>query len=117
SHTYTAPGTDNVQVTLSDDAPGTATATAHSTVNVSAGTLASQEVLTSATEHVALAGSTTVATFTDTNPTDLASGFTASINWGDGITTTGTVSGSNGVFSVASGHTYADEGSDPLSVS
>ena len=66
SHTYTAPGTDNVQVTLSDDAPGPATATANTTGTVSAGTLASQEVLTTATEHVALADSTTVVTFTDT---------------------------------------------------
>ena len=117
SHTYTAPGTDNVHVTLSDDAPGTATATANSTVNVSAGTLASQEVLTSATEHVALGDGTTVATFTDTNPTDLASGFTATIDWGDGLTTTGTVTGSNGSFSVDGGHTYLDEASAPVSVS
>ena len=117
SHTYTAPGTDNVQVTLSDDAPGTASATANSTVNVSAGTLASQEVLTSATEHVALADSTTVATFTDTNSTDQASGFTATIDWGDGATATGTVTGSNGSFSVDGGHTYTDEASAPVSVS
>ena len=117
SHTYTAPGTDNVHVTLSDDAPGTATATANSTVNVSAGTLASQEVLTSAMEHVALGNSTTVATFTDTNPTDQASGFTATIDWGDGITATGIVSGSNGSFSVDGGHTYTDEASAPVSVS
>ena len=117
SHTYTAPGTDNMHVTLTDDAPGTATATANSTVNVTGGTLASQEVLTSATEHVALPGSTTVATFTDSDTTDLASGFTASINWGDSTVTTGTVTGSNGSFSVAGGHTYTDEGSAPLSVS
>ena len=40
--------------------------------------------------------------------------FTATINWGDGTTTAGTVIGSNGSFTVAGGHTYADEGSDPL---
>ena len=43
--------------------------------------------------------------------------FTASINWGDGTpTTSGSVSGSNGNFTVSGGHTYADEGSFPLSV-
>ncbi|HZS81324.1 MAG TPA: hypothetical protein VFA50_00515, partial [Stellaceae bacterium] len=87
----------------------TATATATSTANVAAGALAAQMTLTSATEHVALAGTTTVATFTDTNPTDTASGFTASIDWGDGTVTSGVVSGSNGSFSVAGGHTFADE--------
>src|SRR5262249_31128001 len=88
SHTYgyNALGTHTVHVTLSDDAPGTATASLNSTVTVNAGTLSVTETLTSATEHVALAGSTTIATFTDTNPTDAAGGFTASINWGDGST-------------------------------
>jgi hypothetical protein len=40
----------------------------------------------------------------------------ATINWGDGTTTSGTVTGSNGAFTVAGGHTYADEGSFPLGV-
>jgi hypothetical protein len=57
-----------------------------------------------------------VATFTDNNTADTAAGFTASITWGDGTTSAGTVSGSNGSFSVTGGHTYADEGSFPLSV-
>ena len=34
THTYATPGQDSVTVTLSDDAPGTATATANSTANV-----------------------------------------------------------------------------------
>ncbi|HTZ28825.1 MAG TPA: hypothetical protein VMC83_32795, partial [Streptosporangiaceae bacterium] len=116
THTYTTAGQDTVTVTLSDDAPGTATAQATSTVTVSGGTLAATEVLTTATEHVALPGTTTIATFTDTDTVETAAGFTASINWGDGTITTGTVTGSNGSFAVSGGHTYADEGSDPLSV-
>src|SRR6202030_1123265 len=36
-HQYAHPGHDNVTVTLNDDAPGTASATAHSTANVSSG--------------------------------------------------------------------------------
>ncbi len=79
--------------------------------------LAGGVTLASATEGTALPSSTTVATFTDTNTGDTAGNFTASINWGDGSpTTTGTVSGANGSFSIAGGHTYADEGSDPLTV-
>ncbi len=40
----------------------------------------------------------TIATFSDTDPANGAGDFAASINWGDGTTTTGTVSGSNGSF-------------------
>jgi hypothetical protein len=75
------------------------------------GNLSGQVVLASATERTALAGSTTVLTFTDSNLSDLASGFTAIIDWGDGTPVTpGTIAGSNGSFSVLGGHTYADEG-------
>ena len=55
-----------------------------------------------------------VATFTDTNLSDTASAFTATIDWGDGTTTVGVVSGSNGAFTVSGGHSYADEGSYAL---
>jgi hypothetical protein len=99
---------------LADDAPGTAAATANSTANV--GGLSGQVVLNTATEGVALSRTTKVATFTDTNTSDTASTFTATINWGDGTTTAGAVSGSNGTFTVKGGHTYADEGSFPLGV-
>jgi hypothetical protein len=78
--------------------------------------LTGQVVLNTATEGVALASTTKVATFTDPNTSDTASIFTATINWGDGTTTTGVVSGSNGTFTVKGGHTYADEGSFPLGV-
>ncbi len=113
-HTYASLGTDTMTVTLADDAPGTATASASATFNV--GGLSGQLALSAATEDVALAGTTKVATFTDTNNADVASGFTATIDWGDGTTTAGTVAGSNGAFSVSGGHTYADEESAPVSV-
>jgi len=69
-------------------------------------------VLTSATEGTTLANSTAVATFTDTNLSDMAGDFTATIDWGDGVTTSGTVAGSSGTFTVDGGHTYTDEGTD-----
>src|SRR5262249_41398457 len=58
-----------------------------------------------------LGSSTTVANFTDSDTSDLASGFTATIDWGDGTTTPGTVVGANGSFAVEGGHTYRTEGS------
>jgi PKD repeat protein len=116
THTYTSPGQDTVSVTLSDDAPGTATATAISTANVGA-LVAVAETLNAATEHVALASGTQVATFTSSDLSDPASAYTATINWGDGTATAGTITGGNGAFTVsAGGHTYADEGNDTLSV-
>ncbi|MBV8567043.1 MAG: type I secretion C-terminal target domain-containing protein [Methylobacteriaceae bacterium] len=78
--------------------------------------LSGQVVLGSATEHITMAADTTVATFTDSDTTDVAGGFAATINWGDGTSASGTVTGSNGSFSVSGGHTYADEGTSSLTV-
>ena len=58
----------------------------------------------------------TVATFTDANPSATAGDFTATINWGDGNTSTGTVTEKNGVFSVAGSNTYAEDGQDTITV-
>jgi len=113
THTYVGSGTFSVTVTMSDDAPGTATATVTSTANVTS-TLAVTAQSISVTEHAVFNG--TVATFTDSDVTKTAASFTTSINWGDGTTTPGTVSGSNGSFTVTGQHTYADEGSFALSV-
>jgi hypothetical protein len=116
SHTYAAAGNDTVKVSVADNAPGTATASGTSTATIIARSLSGQMVLNAATEATALANNTVVATFTDNVSSDMAGEFTATINWGDGVTTTGTVVGSNGSFTVEGGHTYADEGSDPASV-
>ena len=78
-------------------------------------TLSGSVVLSSATENAALPSLTKIATFTDTNKADAATGFTATIRWGDGTSSAGTISGSNGAFTVSAGHTYADEGSFALS--
>ena len=56
-------------------------------------------------------GTTTVATFTDADPNATASDFTATIDWGDGTSTAGTVvAQSGGGFAVDGTHTYSDEG-------
>jgi hypothetical protein len=59
----------------------------------------------------------TVATFTDPDPASQASEYSATISWGDGNTSTGTISGpAGGPFTVTGSNTYADEGSYATSV-
>jgi len=113
THTYAAPGTFTVTVTLSDDAPGTATATVQSTARVATGLNVVANNI-SATEHATFSG--TVALFSDSDTSKTASFYTASISWGDGTTTPGTITGGSGLFTVTGQHTYADEGSFTVSV-
>ena len=113
SHTYTTGGDEIIEVTVSDDAPGTAIATGTGSATIN---FAGQVVLTNATEGTALPNSTPVATFNDSNGGDTAASFMATIEWGDGVTSAGTVSGGAGTFTVSGGHTYADEGSDTAKV-
>jgi PKD repeat protein len=111
-HTYADEGTSTATATLTDDAPGSATASATVAVTVAEGDgLAPGAIQPAAapTEGIAYNGS--VAAFTDTNTLNGAADFTATINWGDGTTTTGTVSGAGGFFIVTGSHNYADEGS------
>jgi hypothetical protein len=68
----------------------------------------------SGTEGSSVSG--TVATFTDPDPAAVAGDYAALIEWGDGVTTTGTITGSSGSFTVEGTHTYADEGSYPVKV-
>jgi hypothetical protein len=57
-----------------------------------------------------------VASFTDPASTLPAASFTVTILWGNGQTSTGTVSGGNGSFTVSGSDTYTGEGRYPLSV-
>ncbi len=61
-------------------------------------------------------GPITVATFTTPDMSSQAGDFTATVDWGDGTTDTGTVSGGNGSFTVTDDHTYAEAGQYPVSV-
>jgi phage gpG-like protein len=54
-----------------------------------------------------------VATFSDADPGCTASDYTASIKWGDGSTTAGTISGH---FTVTGTHTYASTGTRTITV-
>jgi hypothetical protein len=113
THTYASPGNYPVMVTLSDDAPGTATAKVTSTAQVSTGLSVIANGFTTP-EGQAFNG--TVATFSDADPSKTAASFTATIDWGDGTTSPGTITGSSGSFQVSGQHTYADEGSFTFTV-
>ncbi|MGA2618446.1 MAG: kelch repeat-containing protein, partial [Thermoguttaceae bacterium] len=59
------------------------------------------------------------ATFTDANPGDHSADMTAVITWGDGgPTSAGTVSydAGSGTYTVSDAHTYAEEGTYPISI-
>ena len=74
-------------------------------------------VATDVTVAEGAAFSGTVGTITDADPTAQASEYAASIDWGDGSTSAGTVTGPvSGQFDISGGHTWADEGSYALLV-
>jgi hypothetical protein len=58
----------------------------------------------------------TVATFTDAYLQATVGDLVATINWGDGITSTGTITGAAGNFTVTASHTFVDEGPLPVTV-
>lgn len=113
THTYAGNGTFSVLVTLSDDAPGTATAQVTSTAHIASG-LAVSAIAFSTPEGTPL--NRTVATFSDADTSKTPASFTAVIDWGDGTSSAGTITGGSGSFTVTGQHTYADEGSFALTV-
>ena len=116
-HTYAEEGSYSITVTIADDAPGTATATAFNTIVVNdRPVVVTGGVFFTAVEGQAFAG--TVATFTDPGtPTgEPLNEYAATIDWGDGSTpSVGTITetpGNPAVFTVSGTHAYAEE-SDP----
>ncbi len=78
-------------------------------------TLSGTSVAFSAVVGSAFSGS--IANFTDTNTARTSADFTASINWGDGSSSTaGTISGGSGTFAVSGAHTYTAPGTFSVSV-
>jgi len=114
THTYAGTGNFSVVVTLSDDAPGTATAQVTSTARVASGLAVAPPSLV-AVEHTPFNGAIT--TFSDADTSKTPASFTATINWGDGSPlTAGTVSGGSGLFTLSGQHTYQDEGTFSVTV-
>ncbi|HVX15737.1 MAG TPA: TIGR03118 family protein [Pirellulales bacterium] len=115
SHTYTAAGTENYQVTIADSNSHSTTATG--TVAVTAATLAAHAV--NIDSHGLTVDNAPVATFTDPGGADPLADYSATIDWGDGSTSAGTVVavGARGntspvgdLFTVSGSHTYTAAG-------
>ena len=116
SNTYGDEGSFGISVQVNANS-GAAT-TIHSTANVHDAALSGATGISfSKTEGQLFSG--TVATFSDANPLAAAKDFTASINWGDGSSSAGSVSfnGISGKWQVAGNHTYRVGGSYNASVS
>jgi hypothetical protein len=58
----------------------------------------------------------TVATITDPDASATPGAYSATINWGDGSSSVGTITGGNGAFTVAGSHSYATAGKFPVAV-
>ncbi|HQU42393.1 MAG TPA: TIGR03118 family protein, partial [Pirellulales bacterium] len=108
---------DAVVVAIHDLGGASATATSGATV-ADANTLTpqgpAQGLTLSATEGQTLSG--LLATFADSYSGNPASDFSASVDWGDGQTTTADVTGQAGTFTVSGSHVYAEAGNDTAHV-
>jgi len=113
THTYSAIGTYSVHITITQSGGGTFLI--HEPANVVAPSAVVTAGHITTVEGANFNGQ--VATFTDPDPNQTAANFTATIDWGDGTTSTGSVT-SNGAggFNVSGNHTYAEEGSYALIV-
>jgi hypothetical protein len=107
SHTYLEEGNYAIGVTVGDD--GGSTVTLSGSATVADASLASQCAMLATASQV-FAGPT--ATFTDQNSAGNASDFSASIDWGDGSSSSGVVAGGpgNAPYTVTGSHTYASTG-------
>jgi hypothetical protein len=105
THQYKEEGPYAITVTVTRHSDNSQVATANSTANVTDAPI----TVTAASGPIYSSGSVSgvpVATINDANPFGTAGDFTATIDWGDGSTSAGTVSGS-GPFTVNGSHTYS----------
>lgn len=109
-----APGTYYWQASYSGDENNNSSTSECGAETVSEQPISASGTTVSATEGASFSG--TVATFTDPDTSATASEYTASIEWGDGHSSAGTVSGLGGKFIVEGEHTYAEEGSYTITV-
>src|SRR5919201_1332720 len=114
AHTYAEEGSYTVTLTVTDNTNLSGSATFQVTV-------ADPAVSATATGLSAVEGAAfsnqAVATFTDPAGAEATADYSATINWGDNAAaSTGAISFSNGTFTVSGDHTYAEEGTYPITV-
>jgi hypothetical protein len=114
THTYADEGGFTITVTVTDVANAQTASSSGTATVAESDVLAGTGLAISATQFVPFSGA--VANFSDSNTTNVASDFTATINWGDGNTTAAVVSGSGGAFTVSGTHTYTTAGGFPVIV-
>ena len=115
SHVYSEEGTQTATIELNDDTPDTASADATAIINIADAALTASGVTVAPIEGASFSG--IVAGFTDTDPNGAVADFNATIDWGDGTTTTGTISDNGrGGFNVTGTHTYAEQGTNGITV-
>ena len=114
-HTYVEEGSYTPTVTVHEPAALFVTSKTDSVTVTDADSYTPTPATIDATAGTALSGAA-VATFTDSNTSTTATDLSATIDWGDGTTSSGTVSGSAGSFTVTGSHTYASAGQYPVVV-
>jgi hypothetical protein len=103
SHTYAEEGTYTTKVTVTDTDNLANTASDSNKATVVDAILLPTGITPPGNSSEAY---TVTATFFDVNPLATAADFTATIDWGDSTTSTGTVSGSGSLYSVTGSHFY-----------
>ncbi len=108
SHTYSEEGSDQVTVTITDSDNVSNSAAAQSRATVADAALAASPAC-STTFSRSYSGTT--ATFVDAaSPSGTVSDFSATISWGDGTSSAGTIIVVGGTYAVSGSHTYASTG-------
>ena len=108
-HTYTEEGNYSTTLTATDNWGNSASG--NGSASVADAPLTAQGKTIWGAAGISLTKA--VATFTDADPGGIASDYTATIAWGDGTTSAGTISGH---FTVTGTHTYASTGTRTISV-
>ena len=115
THTYADEGSFTISVTVTNtSAGGSGTGTATATV-AEADSLVVTAIAPSPTQGVPLTN-VVVASVSDTAAGNVATDFTATIDWGDGTSTAGTITGGGGTFGVTGSHTYVTSGTKTMTV-
>jgi hypothetical protein len=109
SHLYDTPGAYLVTIDLTNSETFVSTHL-YSSIAVMDQTIDAEGTGLAATEGVALSD-IDVATFLDDDPDSDPGEFSATLDWGDGLTSAGVIAGSAGAYTVSGSHTYGYAGS------